>query len=127
MDLVCSCGHHIKNTEVWILKDIKNFDSRKLIIGHCKCNKLKLALIERRLSDKKIFTNIIEDKYTSKILLNEKNRLVCRYYDVKSSSLYGWIYGVNIEIKNKQGKVTQIRQYSADFNGNKEIQRKMKV
>lgn len=127
MDLVCSCGQHIKNTEVWILKDIKNFDSRKLIIGYCNCNKLKLALVERRLSDKQIFTNIIDDKNTSKVLLKEKNRLVCRYYDVKSSSLYGWIYGVNIEIKNKQGKVTQIRQYSADFNGNKEIQRKMKV
>ena len=126
MDFIC-CNKIISKFEVWILKDIPNFYSRKLVIANCpKCRKLQLALIEKREKDKKVFVNKIADKNVSKVLLNEKNRLLCRYFDVKDDS-FGWIYGVNKEIKNKNGKITQIRQYASDFNGNKTLIKKVKI
>ena len=53
--------------------------------------------------------------------------MLCQYYKVDTNSLYGWIYGVNTEIRNKSGKVTQIRQYASDYYGNKNIQKKILV
>lgn len=127
MGFVC-CGAKINKIELWILKDIQNFNSRKLTIAHCdKCHKIQLVLIEKRSSDGKVFTNIIDEKNVANVLLREKNRLLYRYYDIENDSLFGWIYGVNIEIKNKKGKTTQIRQYSSDFNGNKVIQKKINI
>ena len=128
MNFECSCGVHFKKFELWVLKDIKDFTERKLAVGNCpQCHHIQLVLIEKRISDGKIFTSYIPNKNTCNVLAREQKRLVCRYYNIDNNSLNGWVYGVNIEIKNKQGKVTQIRQYASDFNGNKTILKKMKI
>ena len=129
MILVCDCNEIINKVEVWFLKDIKDFEARKLLIGSCsKCHRPVATLIEKRISDGRVFVN---QNYTGneavRVIKKEAKRMLCQYYKVDTNSLYGWIYGVNTEIRNKSGKVTQIRQYASDYYGNKNIQKKILV
>lgn len=118
MKLVCNhCNITVDKSEVWILKDIKNFTARKLLFANCpQCGEVVITLYEKRLSDNKVFVDEnIQGLNAVKLLYREKQRLVTKVVNIDSSNLYGWIYGKNIEIKNKKGEVTQVRQYAADY------------
>lgn len=126
-DFVC-CNKQISFGEVWFLQDIKGFTARKLYISKCEyCDEEYALLVEKRIEDNKVFSNKLKGIEAVKTIYREKKRKVAVFPNIKSDSLFGWIYGVNVEIKNKKGKTTQIRQYSADFNGNKKLVKKMKV
>ena len=130
MDLVCNNDKTVINkVDVWFLKDIKNFTARKIIIGLCpRCRRPVATLIEKRISDGQIFTDEnISDNAAVKLINRESKRALCKYFKVETKSLSGWVYGVNTEIRNKKGETTQIRQYSADFYGNKSIVKKQKI
>lgn len=129
MSLICNCKTAINKVDVWFLKDIKNFEARKLIIGLCsKCHRPVITLIEKRISDGQIFKDEnITGNNAVKIINRESKRALCRYFKVDANSLCGWVYGVNTEIKNKKGDTTQIRQYSSDFYGKKKIVKKQIV
>jgi hypothetical protein len=129
MKIVCECSNEISKVEVWILKDTKDFEARKLVIGQCPlCHRPVVSIYEKRITDKKIFAKEnISGNNAVQIINKETKRMLCKYYKIEVNSLNGWIYGVNKEIKNRQGSVTQIRQYSADFRGNKKIVKKLKV
>lgn len=127
MSLTCECGNTFNKTELWILKDTEDFEARKLIVGLChKCRRPVATLIEKRISDGRVFVN---ENYTSnsavKVIKRESKRFLSKYYKVETSQLYGWIYGVNTEIRNKQGEVTQIRQYSSDYHGRKTLTKRI--
>ena len=62
-----------------------------------------------------------------KLIALEQKRFLCKYYKLDVNSLFGWIYGVNVGIKNKKGDVTQIRQYASNFNGNKKLVKKLQL
>jgi len=123
--LIC-CNNEIKSGELWILKDIKGFTARKLYTAKCPvCGCDVVLLIEKRLNDGKIFTNNINGIEAIKTIFREKKRRITTISNIEHNNLYGWIYGVNVEIKNKQGDITQVRQYSSDFNGNKKLSKKL--
>lgn len=127
MSLTCDCGNSFNRAEAWILKDTENFEARKLIVGAChKCHRPVATLIERRIVDGRVFVN---ENYTGntavKLIKRESKRFLSKYYKVETSQLYGWIYGVNTEIRNKQGEVTQIRQYSSDYYGRKSLSKRI--
>lgn len=125
MDIICSCNHKTKITEEWILKDIKDFTERKLAVGKCRhCNNYNALLSEKRIVDGKVFIEKISNKLVKRVLVREAKRILKRSYINDNCSLNGWVYGINVQIKNKKGVVTQIRQYSADFKGNKSLVRK---
>lgn len=127
MKIVCNCGNIIDKVEVWILKDIKDFEARKLVIGYCsKCHRPVASIYEKRISDKVIFSKEnLSGNDAVKLISKETKRMLCKYYKIETNSLNGWVYGINTELKNKKGKTTQIRQYSADFRGNKKIIKKI--
>lgn len=130
MDLVCNSDKTvIDKVDVWFLKDIKNFTARKIIIGLCpKCRRPVATLIEKRISDGQMFANEnISDNDAIKLINRESKRALCKYFKVETKSLSGWVYGVNTEIKNKNGVTTQTRQYSSDFYGNKYLVKKQKM
>lgn len=129
MELVCKCKTSIDKVDVWFLKDIKDFEARKLIIGLCsKCRRPVITLIEKRISDGQIFRDEnITGNNAVKIINRESKRALCKYFKVETNSLCGWVYGINTEIKNKKGETTQTRQYSSDFYGNKKIVKKTKI
>lgn len=119
--LLC-CNKKIDCGELWILSDIKGFTSRKIYIGTCPhCQEELAVLFEKRISDKKVFKNELKGIEAVKVIYREKKRKLVALPDIKTDSLYGWVYGVNVQIKNKNGEITQIRQYSSDFKGNKKI------
>ena len=59
-----------------------------------------------------------------KILSREQKRKITAFPKIEYNTLYGWIYGHNVQIRNKKGKITQIRQYASDFYGQKQLVRK---
>lgn len=123
--LIC-CNNEIKSGELWILKDIKNFTARKLYTAKCPiCGDDVVLLIEKRLNDGKIFSNNINGIEAIKTIYREKKRRITTLANIEYNNLYGWIYGVNVEIKNKKGEVKQVRQYSSDFYGNKKLSKKL--
>lgn len=109
------CNSKNKVLEVLELKDIKNFYQRYLVISRCrKCFVNIAVLYEVRKSDNKIFTDRYAGIEADKIIKREHGRL--KKKKVFSDKYFtGWVYGRNIEIKNKQGNVTKVRQYACDF------------
>ena len=121
MQLQC-CNKDVICGDVWFLKDVKGFTARKMFIGHCSvCDNDVAILIETRLEDKKTFINKLNGIEALKTIFREKKRKVAVVPDIKTDSLFGWVYGVNKEIKNKQGKVTQVRQYACSLDNNKKV------
>ncbi len=116
------CNKDIKTAELWFLKDIENFTARKLFFAKCpKCHYPVIALYEKRISDNQVFINSsIKGKHAVNTLYRESKRVVTKIPNITSDGLYGWIYGQNIQIKNKRGKVVKIRQYAADFGGGRQ-------
>lgn len=127
MFLSCKCKNTAALTEIWILKDIHNFVNRQLAVGKCKkCNSFVVSLKEERLTDNKVFVdNENDSKKVLSILQREAKRTINRVYPKNSTCLKGWIYGINSQIRNKKGEITQIRQYASDFNQNKKIVKKI--
>ena len=116
------CDHDIKCGDVWLLQDFKGYTARKLYIGTCDiCGDEACLQVMTSVNDGKVYYNLYNGIEAVKTIYREKKRKVAVFPDVKSSELYGWIYGKNIEIKNKKGQITQIRQYSADFYGKKKL------
>lgn len=120
-DAFCCCEEKLKRGNVWLLRDIKGFTARKLYIGKCKkCGEESVLLIEKRISDDKIFVNIINGIEAVKTIFREKKRKIAVYPDIETNGLFGWIYGQNIQIRNRKGQVVKIRQYAADFGGGRQ-------
>lgn len=116
------CNNEVRSGELWILKDIKGFTARKLYTAKCNiCGDDIALLVEKRINDGKIFTNNFNGIEAVKVLYREKKRKIVCLPKIEYNNLYGWIYGVNTEIRNKKGETTQIRQYSSDFYGNKKL------
>lgn len=119
--LVC-CNKKVTTGDLWFLADIKGFTARKIYIGICeKCKEDLAVLIETRICDKKVFINELKGIEAVKTIYREKKRKLVTLPNIKANCLYGWVYGVNVEIKNKKGKVTQIRQYASDFKNQKSL------
>lgn len=121
------CCTQISHSEIWVLKDIKDFTERKIAYAICpKCREAVITLVEKRISDGKVFVNEnIKGINAVKTLYREKKRVIAQIPFVKVSDLYGWIYGTNKEIKNKKGEITQIRQYATDFSNKKKLVKKV--
>lgn len=123
MEIICSCRRVLDDIELMILKDNKDFTKRKIFSAICKhCLNPVITLTETRKSDNKVFVNEnITGKRALQILANEQKRVLSRIKSISRDNLYGWVYGVNVQIKNRKGEVTQVRQYASDFNNNRKI------
>ena len=120
------CNTKIKSGNFYFLKDIKGFTARKIYVGKCRiCGDYAVILFETRIKDNIVFVNQLNGIEAVKTLYREKKRIVSVFPDIKDNGLYGWIYGHNVQIKNKKGIVTQIRQYASDFKGNKSLVKKI--
>ena len=118
------CGKKIKNGELWFLKDFKNFTARKMYIGKCSiCGDDAALQIMTCVKTGKTYYNLYNGIEAVKVIYREKKRKVVAFMDIKSETLYGWIYGVNKQIKSN--KHTIIRQYACDFSGVKKLRKEL--
>jgi len=76
-----------------------------------------VILSETRISDNKTFTNVFRGIDTAKITYREQKRKLTVVPLVQTETLFGWVYGQNVQIKNKKGKVIKLRQYSHSLKG----------
>ncbi len=115
------CNTKSSVTEIQELEDIKDFTNRILIVGICAlCNKKIAMLVETRIDDKKTFFDKYYDFEALKVIKREKKRLKNKTFE-QDTKYYKWIYGASVEIKNRSGKVVQIRQYACDYRTNKRV------
>lgn len=120
-ELKC-CKQIINSGELWILQDFKGFTKRKLLKGKCTiCGDDVCMQIMTNASTNKTYFNVYTGIEAVKTIYREKKRIITTFPNIKSSALFGFVYGINKEIRNKKGEVTQIRQYSTDFKTNKKI------
>lgn len=126
-ELSC-CSVKITNAELWILKDFKGYTKRKLLIGRCqKCgDEACLQIITKADTDVTYF-NLYNGIEAVKTIYRERKRVVSQFPNIKTNTLWGWIYGHNTQIKNKKGEVTQIRQYASDFKQKRSLVKKIKI
>ena len=93
--LTC-CGKRIKKGELWFLMDFNGFVDRKLYTAKCRyCGGDILTLTETKVDkngQKTCYTrHSIKGIDAVKILHREKQRKLQIQYDIKPSTLYGWI------------------------------------
>ena len=127
LGIVC-CNKKVKIGNLTFLKDLKDFTARKMFAFRCpKCNQYQVWRFEKRISDGQVFVSILKGKEAVKFVLRENNakRIIQTLSAIESDNLYGWIYGVNVQIRNRKGVVSQLRQYSSDFHGNRTLVKKI--
>jgi len=118
-----------KQEETWYLKDNKNFCKRRLEIGICPdCEKDIVFLTETRISDGKVFEKvIIQRKKLERAMKLGKRDVIRAHKIVPVGRLFGFVYGLNTERHNKDGKVTSISQRACDWQGKTVKVRRIKV
>lgn len=116
------CNKEIKQGEVWILQDYNGFDSRKMYIGKCSvCEDDVAFLYQRRIKDQKQFGTPLIGIEAVKTLYREKRRIISKIPKIKSTQVQEWVYGTNVQIKNKNGEIIKIKQYSTDYKTGKKV------
>ena len=109
--------------EIQFLYSNTIFTHRKLEIGHCpKCGKLLARLVEKRVTDGKIFETTYSKSKAQRLINECKDEIEYSSLDVPKTRkvLHGFRYGENREkINPKTGEKTII-QMACDFYGSKE-------
>lgn len=109
--------------DIYYLQDNDNYSSRKLSIGFCPiCGKPVAELIQWRFDGK-----FDRDSYAgikaNDLMIKHKNEIVYSMkefnYSRFKSRPFGWKYGINKNVKS--GRKDLVKQYAADFYGNKEL------
>lgn len=109
--------------DIYYLQDNDNYSSRKLSIGFCPiCGKPVAELIQWRFDGK-----LDRDSYAgikaNDLMIKHKNEIVYSMKEFNCSRFksrpFGWKYGINKNVKS--GRKDLVKQYAADFYGNKEL------
>lgn len=114
------CEVSNKVIEAFELDEIEHFYERFLITSKCRvCNNEIAQLIEVRKGDDRVFLNSFYGDEAKKVVSREKKRAKTK--EITSNKFFGFVYGINKEIKNKKGEIIKIRQYASDYNTNDRI------
>ena len=108
-----SCNSKNKVIEIVTLKDNEQCENRLLFKSFCtKCNQEYATYLEIRKVDKKAFLKKKNKFELNEFIRKEKRNILT--FD-KYNNCTGWRYGINKEIRNKNGKILRVRQYGADY------------
>ena len=123
--IIKCCNQDIIPEDIWFLQDYNGFVERFLLLGFCNiCNNKLATLVQIRQSDNQPFVTNLSGKSAETIIKKEKQRIIYSSATVHNYSS-GWNFGVNIQIKDKSGRIKQLRQYASDFFGNKKLIKKV--
>ena len=128
---IIHCNQSFKPFDIWFLKDNSLYKKRVILFAKCSiCNKELIVLKQIRVLDNKKITTFLKGKEIKNKLKNFKKEIVYTLSEQDrnrfSNKMAGWSYGINKEIKNKNGKVVQVRQYSKSLDtGDKRLERKI--
>ena len=109
------CNSKNKVFEIVELKDSNYFENRLVFKALCsKCGEKYGMFLEIRKEDKMSFFSKLNEIELVELIKKEKRNIV-KYDKYDSFSNGAWRYGINKEIKNRNGKTIKIRQYGADY------------
>ena len=116
--------------DIWFLSNTDKFIDRKLYLGRCPNCLSDVALLrETRIADNKVFEEkVIGYKKVKNICDKIRHHILFTKQDIKitKGKPFGWVFGINKEIKNKSGQIIEIRQSACDFYNQKEIRKALK-
>lgn len=109
-----------KANDIYCLAENDLYTTRTLSIGFCPiCKKPVAELLEWRF-DGKVFKQTLVGVEANTVVLSLADEILYSLKEINNkktkSKPYGWVYGINKQLKN--GKA---RQYACDFYGNKEL------
>lgn len=109
--------------DIYYLQDNDNYSSRKLSIGFCPiCGKPVAEIIQWRF-DGKLDRDCFSGIKANDLMIKHKNEIVYSIKELNYSRFksrpFGWKYGINKNVKS--GRKDLVKQYAADFYGNKEL------
>ena len=112
-----SCNSKNKVIEIITLNDNEVCENRLIFKSFCpKCGQEIATYLEIRKCDKMAFFKKKNQDELRNLIKKEKRNII---FFEKYNNCTGWRYGVNKEIRNKNGKILKIRQYGADYKTNK--------
>ena len=120
----CNCGYTVneKFTKVYFLVDSKKFKNRKLKVGYCPVCRTSIAILtEKRKADNEVFSDFYKGERALTIIKKEKKNVLFIIYGQAQKIKDDWTFGINKEIKNRKGEIIEIRQYTSNFHGQKEL------
>lgn len=107
------CNSKNKVIEIVTLKDNELAENRLIFKSFCfKCFKSYAMYLEIRKCDKKAFFKNKNNFELTELIKKEKRNIL---FSDKYNNCSGWRYGINKEIKNRNGKTIKVRQYGADY------------
>ena len=110
-----ACNLKNKVFEIVELKDSNYFENRLVFKATCsKCGEKYGMFLEIRKDDKMSFFSKLNEFELIELIKKEKRNIV-KYDKYDGYSSGSWRYGINKEIKNRNGKTIKIRQYGADY------------
>lgn len=116
---------NFKSDDIWFLFDTDEYVERRLYLGFCpQCLKEVGELCEIRKIDNNVSLKRLTGKKLEKTKEREKYNIIYTAQQANKSRFkrpFGWVYGVNKLTKNK----TAIKQYRKDFNGTRELVKKI--
>lgn len=120
------CNSKNRVFEIIELKDSELFENRLIFKSHCtKCGEEFGMFLEIRKEDKKAFFDKLTEYELFELIKKEK-RNILKYEKYDRFQSGAWRYGINKEIRSRNGKTVRIRQYSADFKtGAKHLEKEM--
>lgn len=120
----CQCGNALKADKYLILKDDERFVDRIIFVSVCpNCERLNVVRAQTNVHGLRQKRHEVSAK-ANRLLKREKPNII-RLQELSNGGTYGLCYGINTEIRNKKGEVTQIRHYSCDFNNKRRLERKI--
>lgn len=128
MSLFSHCSIKFKPYLIWYLSENRHFFNRKLNIGLCpKCHTLVVELEETRKVDNVTFYDISSGQKANNLRDRLRAELLYSSADLVkgAETLFGFRYGINKEVFNKETGKMELKQYSCDFYGNKELVKKI--
>lgn len=122
--MLVHCNMRFRPEEIKFLVDSELFTHRKIEIGTCPvCGKLLARLVEKRITDNKLFDDTYSKGKAEKLLKTYANQVEYSSlsFPKPNKTLHGFRYGENYERTNKKTGETVIVQKACDFYGNKEV------
>lgn len=121
----------IKHKTIWFLADLNNFTERKLYIFEYIDKNIKTitVLFEKDKLTGEVFSQRNKGQKSKNIMEQERIRILFTSDDIKveKGKPFGWVYGENKEIHDRQGKVIAIKQKACDYYGQKETIKRVDV
>ena len=119
------CNLRFRPYDAWVLFGNRICSSRVVVLGVCpSCKKDVILLVEERKSDGKLIQNIVSGykatKLIDEIVKNKEIDYTFNSLKVKKGKPIGFCFGINREIKKKDGTVI-IKQLRSDWWGQTEL------